>query len=300
MVMPAIATFIPVFPLLMTSEIAQGLSIWQSIMVGIVQGITEFLPISSTAHIKMVPVVLGWGDPGVAFTAVVQLGSIGAILSYFWADVKTVCQGMARAIAHRQFEDTDFQVGLGILVGTLPIVVCGLLLKFFLRESYETLARGSVVIGVTSIALAVLLGVAEWRGKRHRGYDKVGLWDGIGMGWAQALALIPGVSRSGATITAGLFMGFDRATAARFSLLMGIPAIVLSGIAELDQLFAPDFQMGAGAIAAGVISAAISSYIAIYWLLHFLRNHTTWVFVFYRIAFGTAILWGVASQKIPN
>lgn len=285
---------------LMAVDTSSSLSLLQAIVIGIVQGLTEFLPISSTAHVKMVPVLLGWGDPGVTFTAVVQLGSIGAILGYFWQDVRQVCQGMVRAIAQGNYRDSDFRVGLGILVGTLPILVLGLLVKFAFREGYDTFARSSLVIGMTSIGLAIFLGLAEIMGPRQRDYDAVGLRDGIGMGLAQALALIPGVSRSGSTITAGLFMGLKRATAARFSLLMGIPAIVLSGLAEINELFTPQTPVGPVALVGGVLASVISSYLAIYWLLHFLRSHTTWVFVLYRVAFGGVILWAIATQRMSN
>lgn len=287
-------------PVLSVVDSSQPLSLLQAIVIGIVQGLTEFLPISSTAHIKIVPVVLGWGDPGVAFTAVVQLGSIVAIVGYFWSDIRQLLVGVQQAIAQKNYQAPDFRVAMGIVIGTIPIVVLGLLVKFSLRETYETFARSSLVIALTSIGLAIFLGLAEVLGTRKRGYDDVGQRDGIGMGLAQALALIPGVSRSGSTITAGLFMGLDRPTAARFSLLMGIPAILLSGLAELNELFEPQSSVGVAAAIAGVIASAISSYLAVYWLIRFLRDHTTWIFVFYRIGFGLAILWGILSGRLSN
>ncbi|WP_272062914.1 undecaprenyl-diphosphate phosphatase [Oscillatoria sp. CS-180] len=287
-------------PLFLTVEATQPLSLIQAIVIGIVQGLTEFLPISSTAHVKIVPVILNWGDPGVTFTAIVQLGSIVAIVGYFWADIRQLLVGVGRAIAKKDYDDPDFRMALGIVIGTIPIVVLGLIVKFGLREGYESFARSSLVIGITSIGLAIFLGIAEVTGTRKRGYNAVGQWDGIGMGLAQALALIPGVSRSGSTMTAGLFMGLNRETAARFSLLMGIPAILISGLAELNELFEPQSTVGFTAAIAGVIASAISSYIAIYWLIRFLKDHTTWVFVFYRIGFGLAILWAIASGRMLN
>jgi len=287
-------------PILLVVDGNPSLSLMQAIVIGIVQGLTEFLPISSTAHIKIVPVVLGWGDPGVTFTAVVQLGSIVAIVGYFWSDIRQLLVGTTQAIARKDYQAPDFRVAMGIVIGTIPIVVLGLLVKFGLREIYETFARSSLVIALTSIGLALFLGLAELVGTRKRGYDDVGQRDGIGMGLAQALALIPGVSRSGATMTAGLFMGLDRATAARFSLLMGIPAILISGLAELNELFEPQATVGGAAAIAGVIASAISSYLAVYWLIRFLRDHTTWIFVFYRIGFGLAILWGILSGRLSN
>jgi undecaprenyl-diphosphatase len=289
-----------IWPLLLTVETPESLSLFQAIVIGIVQGLTEFLPISSTAHIKIVPLILGWGDPGVTFTAIVQLGSIAAILGYFWLDLKELLGGMRRAIAARDYKAPDLRLGLGILIGTLPIVVFGLLIKFVFRDAYELFARSSLVIGLTSIGLAIFLGLAELLGSHKRGYATVNLRDGVGMGIGQALALIPGVSRSGATITTGLFMGLDRPTAARFSFLLGIPAILLSGLAEINELFNPQAPVGWLPVIGGVFAAVISSYLAIYWLLRFLKNHSTWVFVFYRIGFGLAILWGIAAGHLSS
>ncbi len=281
-------------------SLGQSMTLFQAMIVGIVQGFTEFLPISSTAHVKIVPVAFGWGDPGVTFTAIVQLGSILAMGVYFWSDIRQLVVGTQAAIARKDYSAPDFRVALGILMGTLPILVFGAIIKFGLREGYETFARSSLVIAITSIVLAIILGVAEWLGRRKRRYEDVGQQDGINMGLAQALALIPGVSRSGATITAGLFMGLNRETAARFSLLMGIPAILISGLAELDELFQPTAPVDIAATVVGVIASVISSYVAIYWLIHFLRNHTTWIFVFYRIGFGTAILVAIWLGYMPT
>ena len=287
-------------PLMLNVEPTEPISLVQAIVIGIVQGLTEFLPISSTAHVKIVPVILGWGDPGVTFTAIVQLGSIVAIVGYFWQDVRQLLVGMWEAIARRDYNAPDFRLGIGIIVGTVPIVIFGLIVKFVLREAYDNFARSTMVIGITSIGLAIFLGLAEVMGNRKRGYEAVGFQDGIGMGLAQALALIPGVSRSGSTITAGLFMGLNRETAARFSLLMGIPAILISGLAEINELFAPQSPVSLVALVAGVVASIISSYLAIYWLIRFLKRHTTWVFVFYRIGLGLALLWAIASGRMSN
>lgn len=285
-----------VTPLMLSAELTKSISLVEAIVIGIVQGLTEFLPISSTAHVKLVPVVLGWGDPGVTFTAIVQLGSIFAILGYFWQDVWQLLTGIGRAIRQQNFDLPEFRLGIGIIVGTIPIVIFGLLIKVGFSEAYES-ARSSLVIGITSIGLAIFLGLAEMMGSRKRGYDAVGFRDGIGMGLAQALALIPGVSRSGSTMTAGLFMGMTRETAARFSLLMGIPALLISGLAEFLEPLAP---VGAMPLIVGLVASAISSYLAIYWLIRFLKTHTTWVFVFYRIGLGLAILGAIAAGWMSN
>ncbi len=277
------------------------ITMFQAIVIGLVQGLTEFLPISSTAHIKAIPVLLGWGDPGVAFTAVIQLGSIAAILWYFWADLTQVTRGMMRAIAKRDYQSTDFRLGLGILLGTLPIVVLGLLLKAFVPNLDESPIRSMGAIAVASIVMALLLGVAEMVGQRKRNFQALTMRDGIIVGLAQALAIVPGVSRSGSTLTAGLFFGLERSTAARFSFLLGIPAITLAGLVELPTLFTTGWNIiDPLPLAAGLIAALVSSYLAIAWLIKFLQRHSTWVFVWYRLAFGVVILSAIAGRWMQN
>jgi undecaprenyl-diphosphatase len=279
----------------------QDMNLFQAIVIGIVQGLTEFLPISSTAHVKMVPVVLGWGDPGVAFTAVVQLGSIAAILYYFWDDLRQVTVGMIKATLTKQFDSSEFRLGLGILLGTLPIVVCGLLIKAFIPDFDNSPLRNTSTIAVVSIVMALVLAGAEVVGRRKRTFESLTLADGVTMGFAQALALIPGVSRSGSTLTAGLFMGLERATAARFSFLLGVPAITLSGLVELEGLFETGFgSAGPIPLIGGILAAVVSSYLAIFWLIRFLKQHSTWIFVWYRLAFGAAILLALATGKMQN
>ena len=277
------------------------ITMFQAIVIGLVQGLTEFLPISSTAHIKAIPVLLGWGDPGVAFTAVIQLGSIAAILWYFWADLTQVTRGMMRAIAKRDYQSTDFRLGLGILLGTLPIVVLGLLLKAFVPNLDESPIRSMGAIAVASIVMALLLGVAEMVGQRKRNFQALTMRDGIIVRLAQALAIVPGVSRSGSTLTAGLFFGLERSTAARFSFLLGIPAITLAGLVELPTLFTTGWNIiDPLPLAAGLIAALVSSYLAIAWLIKFLQRHSTWVFVWYRLAFGVVILSAIAGRWMQN
>ena len=277
------------------------LNLFQALILGIVQGLTEFLPISSTAHVKIVPVMLGWGDPGVAFTAIIQLGSIAAILSYFWADLRQLLINMAKAATESRFDSSDFRVGLGILLGTLPIVFFGSLIKLFLPDFDQSALRSSAAIAIASIVMGIFLGIAEILGKRKRGFDGLGQLDGIGMGLAQALALIPGVSRAGSTLTVGLLMGLDRSTAARFSFLMGIPAITIAGLVELKGfLDAEANYIGLIPMIGGLISAVVSSYLVIVWLLRFLKNHSTWVFVWYRLGFGAAILFAIAANVLQN
>ncbi len=274
---------------------------FQAIILGIVQGLTEFLPISSTAHLKIVPVALGWGDPGVAFTAVIQLGSIAAVLWYFWQDLTTVIVGAFKAIQKSDYHSSEFRMALGIALGTLPIVFFGLLIKALIPNYDNSPVRSSAAIAIASIIMALLLGLAEKIGQRQRSYEQLDARDGVLMGLAQALALIPGVSRSGSTITAGLFMGLERATAARFSFLLGIPAITIAGLIELNGLIESGFgNIGGMALIWGLIASAISSYLAIAWLIRYLQTQDTWVFVWYRLAFGVAILAAIAGGALPN
>lgn len=281
-------------------QAAQTMTLWRAIVIGIVQGATEFLPISSTAHVKVVPVLLGWGDPGVSFTAVIQLGSVAAILWYFWDDLSSVTIKFIRALLAQNFRSPDFRLGLGICLGTLPIVIAGLYLKIFVPNYDESIVRSTGAIAITSIVMAALLGLAEVIGRRKRNFEKLDMNDGIGVGLAQALALIPGVSRSGSTLTAGLFLGLSRETAARFSFLLGMPAILLAGLVSLTDVVGADSAVGIVPLMGGLISAVVSSYAAIAWLIEFLKKHSTWVFVWYRLAFGAVLLIALGLGMIEN
>lgn len=286
----------------MASDISLWQKIWEAFVLGIVQGLTEFLPISSTAHLKVVPVLLGWGDPGVAYTAVIQLGSIAAVLWYFWQDIVQILTGASKALVQGEYEDQNFRIALGIALGTLPILVCGLLIKALIPDFDNSPLRSMGAIAVASIVMSLLLGLSEQIGKRERGFDKLGIQDGVVMGLAQALALIPGVSRSGSTLTGGLLLlRLERPVAARFSFLLGIPAITLAGLVELkDALTQGLSESGLLPLFVGVLSAAFFSYLAIAWLLRFLQTQSTWVFVWYRLVFGVLILSAIATGILQN
>ncbi|NJK42096.1 MAG: undecaprenyl-diphosphate phosphatase [Acaryochloridaceae cyanobacterium SU_2_1] len=273
----------------------------QAIILGFVQGVTEFLPISSTAHLKVVPVVLGWGDPGVTFTAVVQLGSIAAVLWYFWSDLRQITQGSWRAISTQDWQAHDLRLAIGIGIGTLPIVIGGLLIKVFLPNYESSVLRSLLAIAITSIMMAILLGMAERWGRRQRDMLGVQRQDLIAMGFAQALALIPGVSRSGSTFTAGLFLGLDRPTTARLSFLLGIPSITLAGLAELISILGAHPSSGEFLpLIVGTLSSGVFSYLAIAWLLQFLQKRGFWIFVWYRIGFGFAILLALFFGQVES
>ncbi|MEG4395992.1 undecaprenyl-diphosphate phosphatase [Microcoleus sp. BROC3] len=277
------------------------INLLQAIVLGIVQGLTEFLPISSTAHLKVVPIALGWGDPGVAYTAVIQLGSIVAVLWYFWKDLTTITLGAVDAVVRRDYKSQDFQIALGIVLGTIPIVFFGLLIKALVPDFDRSPLRSLASIAIASIVMSLLLAIAEKTGKRNRTYEKLTVSDGIFMGLAQAIALIPGCSRSGSTLTAGLFMGLERSAAARFSFLLGIPAITIAGLVELKGALGEEIgDAGVAALIVGTISAFVFSYLSIAWLMKFLQTQNTWVFVWYRLAFGVAILTAIAGGAVRN
>ncbi len=268
---------------------------FQAVILGIVQGITEFLPISSSAHLKVIPVALGWGDPGITFSAVIHLGSIAAIIWYFRNDLQELLQGSIQGIREQDYQNADLRLSVGILLGTLPILVCGIFWKLFVND--DSPLRSMTTIGITSIGIGLLLGIGDWVGKRDRAEKDLKPRDAILMGIAQALALIPGTSRSGITITAGLFMGLNRPTAARFALLMGIPTIVLAGGVEFTDVLTQGWNHAETLpILIGTVTTFIFSYLSVVGLIRYLQQQNTWVFVWYRVIFGSLILWGVVSN----
>jgi undecaprenyl-diphosphatase len=257
-----------------------------AIVLGFVQGITEFLPVSSTGHLRIVPAFLGWEDPGAAFTAVTQLGTMAAILVFFRADIARIVVAWVRGLRDPVIRRTlDSRIGWYVAVGTIPIGIFGILF----RDQVETGARNLQLIGGALIVLGLVLLYAEHVATRSRGIESLTMRDGILIGVAQACALIPGVSRSGATITGGLFLGLDRISAARYSFLLSIPAVVLSGLLELRHATEGNGP-GAGATIIATLIAFVVGYASIAFLLRFLTTHSTRVFVVYRVVVGTLVL----------
>ncbi|BAC91222.1 undecaprenyl-diphosphate phosphatase [Gloeobacter violaceus] len=277
----------------------QQIGIFEAIVLGFVQGITEYFPISSTAHLRVVPALLGWADPGTAYSAVIQLGSLLAVLTYFYKDLVEILSGTVRALRTGDTQSREVRLFWGIILGTIPIVIAGLALKSTLEAPGSPL-RALSVIAVASIVMAALLWLSESLGKRTRTMKGIRVIDGILIGCAQALALVPGVSRSGSTLTAALFLGFQRADGARFSFLLAIPAIFLSGLLELKVLVDEGFSGGIGPIVAGFVSSTVFSYLAIAWLLKFLQTRSTLVFVIYRFFFGALLLGLLAAGLLPD
>lgn len=261
--------------------------------LGVVQGITELLPISSTAHMRIVPAFLGWRDPGSAFSAAMQLAALAAVVSYFWSDVRTLSFGSLDAIRRRDFHDWNFRFALWIVLATVPIVVFGVLLSPILNACGSPL-RSLTVIGVACIAMAILLALSELYATHRRRMEDVTLKDALIVGLAQAGALIPGVSRSGSTLTAALFLNMNREEAARFSFLLGVPAIALAGLKELYELHKASLDLhGWSILLVGLVVASLSAFVAIWGLLRILEKFSAWPFVIYRALIGVVLLVGV-------
>jgi len=273
------------------------MSLLEAIVLGIVQGLTEFLPISSTGHLRIVPAFVGWDDPGAAFTAVTQLGTMTAVLLYFREELLRIWRAWWASLSDRsRRRELDARLGWYIVLGTIPIGVFGVLFG----DQVETAARDLYVIGIALIVFGIVMYVADHVGRREREIEDVETKDGFWVGIAQAFALIPGVSRSGATISAGLFLGLDRAAAARFSFLLSVPAVVLSGLFELASIIKGDEgdHVGAAELITATFFAFVVGYASIAFLLRFLTNHTMFVFVAYRVVLGVIVLALVGSGAI--
>jgi len=266
----------------------------EAIVLGLVQGLTEFLPISSSGHLRIVPALFGWEDPGAAFTAVIQLGTMAAVLVYFRRDLWRIAVAWLREL-RVPFRRRSHEANLGwfIVLGTIPISIFG----FVFRDQIESGARDLYLIGSALILFSLVMLLAERVSSRRRELTGMNARDGAFIGFAQALALIPGVSRSGATISAGLFRGFDRTAAARYSFLLSVPAVVLSGLFELRDIGDGD-SASIGATIIATLVAFASGYAAIAWLLRYLANHSLRVFVAYRIPLGVLVIVLAASGAI--
>lgn len=263
-------------------------------VLGVVQGISELLPISSTAHMRIVPALLGWRDPGSAFSAAMQLAALVAVVSYFWSDIRGLLFGSIDALRRRDYRDWNLRFTTWILLATLPLVVFGVLLSKTLNACGSPL-RTLPVIGVACIVMAVLLAIAEKICTHSRKIDNVTLKDAMIVGIAQVGALIPGVSRSGSTLTAALFLNLKREEAARFSFLLGLPAIFLAGVKELFELYKANMSSeGWMILSVGLVVASISAFAAIWGLMRILEKFSAWPFVIYRFVLGVALLAGVA------
>ncbi|MGH6842096.1 MAG: undecaprenyl-diphosphate phosphatase [Methylocella sp.] len=269
-------------------------------VLGIVQGITELLPISSTAHLRIVPAFLGWQDPGSAFSAAMQAAALAAVVSYFWTDVRGITLGFLGAIRRRDLDDWNFRFAVWIVLATLPIAIAGQLLSPILNACHSPL-RGLTVIAIACVVMAALLGLAEIYSRHKRTLDHVTLKDAMIIGFAQMGALIPGVSRSGSTLTAALFLDLKRAEAARFSFLLGLPAIAAAGAKEFWVLHKAHLDAhGWSILAFGLLIASLSAFAAIWGLLRILERFSAWPFAAYRAVMGIFLLVCVYYGWLPN
>lgn len=267
---------------------AEPLNYFEAIILGIVQGLTEFLPISSSAHLRITSSLAGWGDPGAAFTAVTQIGTEIAVVIYFRHDLLRIGRAWFKALPARRWpSDPDARLGWFVILGTLPVVILGL----FLESPIDSAFRDLRIIACTLIVFGLLLGWADWRSRSDREIKDLTLKHAIVYGFAQAMALIPGVSRSGGTITAGRLLGYSREAATRYAFLLALPAVFGAGVYKLKDIGGDaEVATGWGPTIAATIVAFVVGYAVIAWLMKYLRTRSYAPFVIYRVALGLLIL----------
>ncbi|MEH1892425.1 MAG: undecaprenyl-diphosphate phosphatase [Nostoc sp.] len=281
-----------------TTEVNLIQQLLEAFILGIVQGITEFLPISSTAHLQVFTKAFHWEELGSkAFLATIQFGSVIAVLIYFRLIIAQVLSGGWAAFQEKDWQREEWRLLVGIAIGTLPALVGGFLLKKALNNENSGI-NSMTTIAVASIVMALLLGASEKLGSRKRDFKDITILDGLLIGLGQMLALVPGASRSGSTLTTALFLGLERQTAARFSFLLGIPTLTIATLYEFfkEALGKIDLLV----VAVGTLSAFAFSYFSIAWLLRYLQTKNTWIFVWYRLAFGSVILSAIAAGFLKN
>ncbi|KIU13978.1 UDP pyrophosphate phosphatase [Mycolicibacterium llatzerense] len=265
------------------------MSWWQTIVLAVLQGLTEFLPVSSSGHLAIASRVFFSGDAGASFTAVTQLGTEAAVLIYFAKDIWRILTAWFGGLTDAARRTADYWLGWWVIIGTIPICVLGLLFKDQIRSG----ARNLWVIATAMIVFSAVIALAEYVGKQTRDVEQLTWKDSVIVGLAQCLALVPGVSRSGATISAGLFLGMNRELAARFGFLLAIPAVLASGLFSLPDAFKPvtEGMSATGAqLAVAIAIAFVVGYAAVSWFLKFLVRHSMYWFVGYRIVLGVTVL----------
>lgn len=253
----------------------------QAVILAIIQGLTEFLPVSSSAHLILPSQILGWPDQGLAFDVAVHLGTLMAVITYFNHDIRRILVGMVDSIQAKQINQ-DMRLGLAVVVGTIPAVIFGGLFADFISENLRT----SFVIACSTVIFGLLLWMGDATGKQKFGEEKITLSVGLMIGVAQALALIPGTSRSGITMTAALFMGFNRVAAARFSMLLSIPIIVAAGLLETLKLAESGMEVPWNLMVLGILASAISAFLCIHLFLNLVSRIGMMPFVIYRLLLG--------------
>jgi undecaprenyl-diphosphatase len=262
---------------------------FEAVVLGLVQGLTEFLPISSSAHLRIVGAAFGWDDPGAAFTAITQIGTEAAVVLYFRRDIARIVSAWVLSLFGKRKNDPDARLGWLIIIGSIPIVVLGLLLK----DRIETTFRDLRIVAIALVAFSLVLYAADRIGSKKREIADLTMRDGVLYGLAQSLALIPGVSRSGGTITMGLFLGYTRAAAARYSFLLAIPAVLGSGFYEAYSALKGDHQGPAVDWGPTILATVIAFFVGlsvIAWLLRYLNRGSFTPFVVYRVLLGLLVL----------
>ncbi len=257
----------------------------QAIVLAILQGLTEFLPISSSAHLILVPKLLGWEDQQLTFDVAVHVGTLSAVLLYFRRELLPLAQGWLSSLQTRRLSP-DGRLAWVIILSTIPVGIAGIVFN----DAVETTLRTPIVIALATIGFGILLGISDIAGTRKRDEHTLGLKDIIVIGFAQALALIPGTSRSGITMTAGLMMGLTRSAAARFSFLLSIPTILAAGSLKTLELSRASGTTDWAALGVGVAIAAVTAYASIHFFLKLLERIGMWPFVIYRLILGGVLL----------
>jgi undecaprenyl-diphosphatase len=259
----------------------------QALVLGTIQGLTEFLPISSSAHLRIFPELFGWGDPGAAFTAVIQIGTELAVLTYFRKDIWQIARTWTLSLFKAEYRGhVDARTGWFVILGSIPIVVLGVLFK----DTIESHFRNLWLIAAALIVMGLVLGLADKTGGEEKRVKQLTLRDALLMGTAQAAALVPGVSRSGATLSMGRFLGYEREAVTRFSFLLAIPAVVGAGLFELKDVPNGDNAYGWGPTVVATVVSFVVGYAAIAWLLRYISSHSYTPFVVYRVALGGAVI----------
>lgn len=271
------------------------MDLFKAVFLGVLQGLTEFLPISSSAHLAIFPKFFGWDDPGAAFTAVIQIGTELAVVIYFWRDIWSIGSGWIRGVFNKSARSThEWRMGWFVIIGSLPIIVLGVALQSLIDRDFRNLW----VIGTTLIVLGAVLGLAERLGRKTSPIENLTLSHAVLFGLAQAAALVPGVSRSGATISMGLFLGYERAAATRYAFLLAIPAVIGAGVFKLKDISGGDNAYGTGPTVVATIISFVVGLAVIRWLLTYVSKNSYLPFVVYRIALGALVLALLAGGVI--
>jgi undecaprenyl-diphosphatase len=270
---------------------------FRAVVLGLIQGLTEFLPISSSAHLAIFPKFFGWDDPGAAFTAVIQIGTELAVVLYFWRDIITIAGGWLRGLFSADAREAlEWRMGWFVIIGSVPIVVLGVLFQDTIKHQF----RHVVLIAIALIVFGVILGFAERWGLKNRPIEKLTMRDAVLFGLAQACALFPGVSRSGGTISMGLLLGYDRKAATRYAFLLAIPAVLGAGIYNLKDIPNQANAYGTGPTIVATVVSFVVGLAVIRWLLNYVSTRSYTPFVIYRIGLGVLVLVLVATSVISS